>query len=134
MLNALVKRWHVRQRMTPELELADHAVSYCQIFSRDSLQARRPWLLELPINGTTQPAHWPRNLDWGKHRRYWQDTLRRVIDWQHGEFDDPCPAATDWGNVAIGDHPKPNMRLLGCGGQGRLFANQFYVVTRKAAL
>jgi len=127
-LGALVKRWHRRQRVDPELQLIDHAIAYCRVFEKRE-GSRRPWLLELSYDGDIKPKSWPSNLSWSRYARHWRDTLQRVTDWQSGTIATPCASAEHWGNVALGDHPKPNMRLLGCGGQGRAFANQFYSVT-----
>lgn len=129
-LGALVKRWHLRQRVRPGLTLLQHA-NYCRVFRSKRVNVARPWLLELPADGVTKPEHWPTGVGWQKHGAYWRDTLKRVDDWQAGLLVTPCKDAEHWGNVAIGDHPMPYMKLLGCGGQGRAFANQFYATTGK---
>jgi hypothetical protein len=127
----LANRWHQRQRVDPALTLIDHVTGYCRLFGSDSQQARRPWLLELSYDGDARPDHWPRNLDWSKYAGFWRATMQRVADWELGKLTTPCVNASHWGSLQAGDHPKPGMRLLGCSGQARVFANQFYSLTSR---
>jgi hypothetical protein len=120
--------WRARLPAEPDLAFADHVRAACSIFRSRIQQQRRPWILELTLDGRAQPLRFPINASWIEWSAQYRALLSRIDRWLAGYVPDPCGGAQWWGQLRLGDHPRGRMQLAPCsfGKHG----NQFYRLRR----
>jgi len=87
------KRLERARRRFPKLTYRQQLFGYCKALSSD-----RRWLRNLSPT-LAEPAGWPREVRWDRHRDKWKAALRVASSW-HGTKD-PCPTAIHWGSTVL---------------------------------
>jgi hypothetical protein len=106
----LLTRWKQisRNKNRANLKLITVAKYYCSAFNPNKKEPERKWLIYLDYS-LEQPAYWPSNASWKKHKRLWTKTIRLADRVMRKEVRNPCPGANHFGGLRAGDIPEGRM-------------------------
>lgn len=76
--------------------------SYSSAVKRSGM-ARRKWIAGLNLEGA-RPSHWPKNLSWLGHKKFWNTILFELDQWAKGFRENPVAGADHYGGHMDAPH------------------------------
>ena len=97
-----VAMWEINARTAARkrIDIIEQTHDFNAYWRRPSQRAARPWIAELGLEGA-EPAGWPANLKWERHRARWLAVVARARvfahDYPRGRHLAVCAGADDYG-------------------------------------